>query len=396
MQLVEAVGERYLWVDALCIAQDNKKEWMPTLKSMDKIYEEAAFTIIAASGTNADAGLQGVRPASRNFNSITGVLDGIPLIQGKKILDLGSTPWAKRGWTFQETILSRKRLIFANDRVFYRCCFTMRGEDRPLDFLGNDYQVSKNITWGRVLDTMDLWDDYSGKVQEYTARTLTKEGDVYAAFAGIEARYVDATGSKFYCGLPTITNVIFSLSLLWGLSPLSDCRSLRLRKIPEDDSSEEHFPSYSWASWIGGQIDMNKLTLGINFATTRSLIEWPWNKPHLAKAEKLAVEKGVLKFSAQVSLLTPDKLLANIVEMDDGKIWETGAKTCILVAESYSDSLRFPEFVFLSHWASPQDMVYFLIIKEERDGMFVREGICSMPTKSLSGILITRRMIQLR
>lgn len=100
MQLVAAVGERYLWVDALCIAQDNKKERTPTLKSMDKIYEEAAFTIIAASGTNADSGLQGVRPASRNFNSTTGVLDGIPLIQGKKGLDLRRTPWARRGWTF--------------------------------------------------------------------------------------------------------------------------------------------------------------------------------------------------------------------------------------------------------------------------------------------------------
>lgn len=170
----------------------------------------------------------------------------------------------------------------------------MRGEDRPDDFLGNDYTFSKNIIWGRVLDTMDLWSEYSEKVQEYTGRMLTKESDIYDAFKGIEARYEDASGSKFCCGLPVITDVIFSLSLLWGLSLLSDCRSLRRRKIPEDHSAEEHFPSYSWASWIGGKIDMGKLTQGANFATTRSLIEWPWNKPHLAEAEKLESKQEFL------------------------------------------------------------------------------------------------------
>jgi hypothetical protein len=205
----------------------------------------------------------------------------------------------------------------------------MRGEDRPDDFLGNDYYDSENISWGRVLDTMGLWHEYPGKVQEYTERTLTRESDVFAAFAGILARYKDATGSEFCCGLPTITDAIFSLSLLWGLSNLSDCRSLRRRKIPQDHSSKKHFRSYSWASWIGGKIDMRKLTLGANFATTRSLIEWPWNKPHLVEAEKLAFKTGVLKFSAQVSVLTPDKLKPDIVQMDDGKIWETGAKTCV-------------------------------------------------------------------
>jgi hypothetical protein len=196
----------------------------------------------------------------------------------------------------------------------------MRGEDRPEDFLGNDYNNSEDISWARVLDTIDLWYEYSEKVKGYTGRTLTRESDVFAAFAGILARYEDATGSKFCCGLPTITDEIFSLSLLWSLSHLSDCRSLRQRKIPEDHSSEEHFRSYSWASWIGGQIDMCKLTLGTNFATTRSLIEWPWNKHHLVEAEKLAFETGVLKFAAQVSVLTPDKLKPDIVQMDDGEI----------------------------------------------------------------------------
>jgi len=92
--LVEAVGERYLWVDTLCIIQDDEKELNTTLKSMAKIYENAQFTIVAADGKNADAGLPGVRPQSRSLRNVTGIVDGIPLIQQRSRLQLESTPWA--------------------------------------------------------------------------------------------------------------------------------------------------------------------------------------------------------------------------------------------------------------------------------------------------------------
>jgi hypothetical protein len=56
MILVEIVGERYLWVDALCIVQDEPDELGTILKFMGKIDEDAAFTIIAADNANADWG----------------------------------------------------------------------------------------------------------------------------------------------------------------------------------------------------------------------------------------------------------------------------------------------------------------------------------------------------
>jgi len=55
------MGERYLWVDALCIIQDDSmdKEWQ--IARMGSIYSSAVFTIVAACGVDADAGLPGVR-----------------------------------------------------------------------------------------------------------------------------------------------------------------------------------------------------------------------------------------------------------------------------------------------------------------------------------------------
>jgi hypothetical protein len=49
--LVKALNERFLWVDALCLVQNDE---------MDMIYERVLMTIVAASGDNVNAGLPGV------------------------------------------------------------------------------------------------------------------------------------------------------------------------------------------------------------------------------------------------------------------------------------------------------------------------------------------------
>ncbi|KAH6684615.1 heterokaryon incompatibility protein-domain-containing protein, partial [Halenospora varia] len=108
MFLVEAVGERFLWIDSLCIVQDNESELKKTLESMHNVYRQAIFTIVAADGVTADAGLAEAQPDSRDIGPVTSILDGIPTIQSKKKLELATTPWASLGWTFQEAIFSQR------------------------------------------------------------------------------------------------------------------------------------------------------------------------------------------------------------------------------------------------------------------------------------------------
>lgn len=54
------MGIRYLWVDAFCIIQDDESDKAAQLQLMAEIYQSALFTIVAASGNNAQAGLPGV------------------------------------------------------------------------------------------------------------------------------------------------------------------------------------------------------------------------------------------------------------------------------------------------------------------------------------------------
>lgn len=53
IELVKQLGERYLWIDALCIVQDDTENTMFYVDRMDKVYSQALLTIVAASGTRA-------------------------------------------------------------------------------------------------------------------------------------------------------------------------------------------------------------------------------------------------------------------------------------------------------------------------------------------------------
>ena len=68
--LVSEIGERYVWVDSLCILQDDEEDMRQQLEEMGKIYSGSLFTIHAVSGEDADFGLPGVRPAERSAKQL--------------------------------------------------------------------------------------------------------------------------------------------------------------------------------------------------------------------------------------------------------------------------------------------------------------------------------------
>jgi Heterokaryon incompatibility protein (HET) len=64
IDLVESLGERYLWVDSLCIVQDDDEWKCSQINNMASIYANSHLTIIAADGDSSDYGLRGLRGIS--------------------------------------------------------------------------------------------------------------------------------------------------------------------------------------------------------------------------------------------------------------------------------------------------------------------------------------------
>jgi hypothetical protein len=63
IEFVGLLGEKYPWVDALCIIQDQDENGLrELLGQMDHIYNQSVLTIVALNGDSANAPLPGLQP----------------------------------------------------------------------------------------------------------------------------------------------------------------------------------------------------------------------------------------------------------------------------------------------------------------------------------------------
>jgi hypothetical protein len=75
IRLVEAIGGEYLWVDAICIIQDNMHDMDSQIEHMNDIYAHAILIIVTAEGADSNAGLSGVHPHLRVLPQVTEEVD---------------------------------------------------------------------------------------------------------------------------------------------------------------------------------------------------------------------------------------------------------------------------------------------------------------------------------
>jgi hypothetical protein len=101
IQLVQDLGERYLWVDSLCVVQDDDSDKLEQLRAMDSVFNGAALVVVAAVGNDAHAGLCGVKDLKRPEWQRRETVCDIPYITAQPPLHtvLEQTTWNSRGWT---------------------------------------------------------------------------------------------------------------------------------------------------------------------------------------------------------------------------------------------------------------------------------------------------------
>ncbi|KAH9210657.1 heterokaryon incompatibility protein-domain-containing protein, partial [Leptodontidium sp. 2 PMI_412] len=101
INLVKAMGERYLWVDALCILQGDADDLKSQIGHMDIIYTKAIVTFVSAEGSSSKVGLPGVWPHLRALPQVTeeveeGLRLALLLEPGRS---LPESVWNSRAWT---------------------------------------------------------------------------------------------------------------------------------------------------------------------------------------------------------------------------------------------------------------------------------------------------------
>jgi Heterokaryon incompatibility protein (HET) len=101
VSLVNLIGEEYLWVDALCLVQDDDESMVDGIQSMHFIYHNALASIVAADGLDANDGLRRLTSTSSSeTQSLQTIKPGFRLMAvGAMELHLKKSKWASRAWT---------------------------------------------------------------------------------------------------------------------------------------------------------------------------------------------------------------------------------------------------------------------------------------------------------
>ncbi|KAI0388991.1 heterokaryon incompatibility protein-domain-containing protein [Xylariaceae sp. FL0594] len=236
IDFVRAIGCRYVWIDQVCLIQDNDDDRGTGINAMDLVYEQAHFTIIAASGKDADSGLPGVREGSRSASGQirTEVVPGVHLALRHTMQDmLSKAEYHHRGWTFQEYYLSRRRIIFLDDSIYFKC---LQATWQELED-GLPAKSESTAAHGQALHkpSGDVYHLLGQLLNQYTTRELKVPSDYVPAMAGICRRLADYAQCSLLFGIPVA-------ALDWFLLFYPDKNGLKRR---------DAFPSWAWSGWYG-------------------------------------------------------------------------------------------------------------------------------------------------
>ncbi|GKZ26586.1 hypothetical protein AbraIFM66951_002815 [Aspergillus brasiliensis] len=323
--IVSRLGYRYLWIDSLCIVQDSKSSWQLNASAMHLVYGNAQFTICAADGEDSSVGLRAVKPILRTMRPVANAQETMASVSGPEDINedhsqpmyaecgpgirlmvsrpleavIGDSVWNKRAWTFQERILSRRCLIFAEGRVYWQCRAISISQDIHTDGRSKGLSLDPITSPLRTLQELQsrpLW-SYMSYVRMYSGRHLTKQGDSLTAFRGVSwllERYMSTT---FVFGLPASH---FDLALLWSLSEVSSRkrpdRSLQpgqqtctidnlgncTCQAAQDHVSGEESPTWAWAGWMGARTEyQTRMLEGCSENVREWLVSHTWIQWHV-------------------------------------------------------------------------------------------------------------------
>ena len=262
--LLREIGEQYLWVDSVCIHQWDYKDKEENVSRMADVYSFAYFTIVAANGEDADAGLMRLRPNPQQSEHPTLIIqDGIltPILPDRPRLTemIEKSKWNSRGWTYQEHLLSKACVVFTEDEVLFQCGGLEEREAYKIRPTGSSWtlkmlvpvMVDQTVPQRLMKDGRLNLEAFSNTLLEYTKRDLTFAGDRLDAFTGIlERLHRDDIWAGKQFALSGLPPPWFAQSLLWDFRQLSG-RQRRPTRLRLDTGGSRYLPSWSWVGWTG-------------------------------------------------------------------------------------------------------------------------------------------------
>lgn len=241
------LGERYLWIDSICIIQDSRLDWLRESSVMGRIYQGSYCNLAATSAANSSVGLFTCRdpafipplrlfipdPSKVLIETLPDVARGAWLpdpseasipphfgSQSRHYYDcfeenlwgreIASSPLCHRAWVLQERLLAPRTLHFASQQLFWECQELQACEKVPRGFLNTTYKrpnshmrvidiASQELAWNAV--PAPFFQVCEEIVTAYTSADLTKESDKLIAIGGLVSILALKSGVRYIVGL---------------------------------------------------------------------------------------------------------------------------------------------------------------------------------------------------
>ncbi|KAH7411560.1 heterokaryon incompatibility protein-domain-containing protein [Phaeosphaeria sp. MPI-PUGE-AT-0046c] len=222
----------YIWIDSLCIVQDDNDDWLREAATMSSVYGHSTLNIAASGAPSGRFGCFSsiTVPTPRTFhitNSSGHAMTYTCLSVHYYKKSLGDMPLMERGWTLQERLLPSRSVHFTQTQVFWECyqrvaCETFP-EQLPTALTYADVYLEKKLIcrsmWGWI-------------IERYATCNLTYSADKMVAISGLARRIYSQTQDRYVAGM-------------WesGLE-----RQLCWRVVEGGSKGVRRAPTWSWVS----------------------------------------------------------------------------------------------------------------------------------------------------
>lgn len=215
VRVTAALGLRHLWIDCLCIIQDDELDWRREAKKMASIYRAATLTLSATSASGSSEGSSLSRllePAHHLHGAQQNFRLRDHIFENKNPFGaVASGPTTKRAWILQEKVLSQRILHATDTQLVWQCTTLVESEDGMFYDDGAELSPISGL-WADLLHshallsrcnpnqfyTYNCWWTW---VYDYTRRDLTYASDQHVALSGITDFVKQLSGNEPLLGL---------------------------------------------------------------------------------------------------------------------------------------------------------------------------------------------------